>query len=80
MKIEVKQDTILLNFVRNYFNDISVTKAKKMILYNCFSMQGASLKSPEYILHKGDIIEYRKYYGGEHIIREKRNIFLVSRV
>ena len=74
MKIEVKQEAKLLDFVLNHFPQVSVTKAKKMILYNCFSMAGASLKSFEYVLHKGDTIEYQKYSGGEHIAREKRNI------
>ena len=74
MKIEIKQDAKLLDFVLDYFPQVSVTKAKKMILYNCFSMQGAALKSWEYILHKGDTIEYTKYSGGQHIAKEKRNV------
>lgn len=77
MKIEIKQDIKLLDFVVEYFGNVSLTKAKKMILYNCFSMQGASLKSLEYVLHKGDTIEYTKYSGGEHIIREKRDISIL---
>ena len=77
MKIEVKQDAKLLDFVLNYFPEVSVTKAKKMILYNCFSMQGASLKSFEFILHKGDTIEYQKYSGGQHIAKEKRDIAII---
>ncbi|MBO6118648.1 MAG: hypothetical protein J6P44_08910 [Bacteroidales bacterium] len=74
MKIEIKQDAKLLDFVLDYFPQVSVTKAKKMILYNCFSMQCAALKSWEYILHKGDTIEYTKYSGGQHIAKEKRNV------
>lgn len=77
MKIEIKQDIKLLDFVINFFEKVSVTKAKKMILYNCFSMQGASLKSFEYVLHKGDTIEYQKYSGGEHIAKEKRDIAIL---
>ncbi|MBQ9255122.1 MAG: hypothetical protein IJ180_10175 [Bacteroidales bacterium] len=73
MKIQIKENTTLLNFVLNYFPDVSVTKAKKMILYNCFSIAGASIKSFEYILHKGDTIDYQKYSGGRHIAREKRD-------
>lgn len=77
MKIEIKQETKLLDFVLSYFAGVSVTKAKKMILYNCFFMGGASLKSFEYVLHKGDTIEYRKYSGGMHIAKEKRNVSVV---
>ncbi len=77
MKIEVKQEAKLLDFVQNYFPQVSATKAKKMILYNCFSMQGASLKSFEYILHKGDVIEYQRYSGGKHIAKEKRDISIL---
>ncbi|MBR1768890.1 MAG: hypothetical protein IJ748_00335 [Bacteroidales bacterium] len=74
MKIEVKQDCSLLQFVKNYFPQVSVTKAKKMILYNCFSIEGANIKSFEYLLKKGDVVEYRKYSGGRHIAKEKRDI------
>lgn len=74
MKIEVKENISLLDFVLKYFPQVSVTKAKKMILYNCFSISGASIKSFEYMLEKGTTINYRKYSGGMHIAREKRDI------
>jgi len=74
MKIEVKENISLLNFVLKYFPQVSVTKAKKMILYNCFSIGGASIKSFEYMIEKGTTIDYRKYSGGMHIAREKRDI------
>lgn len=74
MKIQVKKETNLLNFVLDYFDQVSVTKAKKMILYNCFSFRGASIKSFEFILHKGDEIDYQRYSGGKHIAREKRDV------
>lgn len=73
MKIQVKETATLLEFVLTYFPQVSVTKAKKMILYNCFSIAGASIKSFEYILHKGDTIDYQKYAGGRHIAKEKRD-------
>jgi 23S rRNA pseudouridine1911/1915/1917 synthase len=74
MKIQIKNDSSLLNFVLDYFEQVSVTKAKKMILYNCFSLRGASIKSFEFILHKGDVIDYQRYSGGRHIAKEKRDI------
>lgn len=74
MKIEVKENISLLEFVLKYFPQVSVTKAKKMILYNCFSIGGASIKSFEYMLEKGTTIDYRKYSGGMHIAKEKRDI------
>ncbi|MCF0210041.1 MAG: hypothetical protein HUK18_01770 [Bacteroidales bacterium] len=77
MKIQVKETTTLLNFVQSIFPEVSVTKAKKMIMYNCFSIAGASIKSFEYILHKGDTIDYQKYSGGKHIAREKRDVLVL---
>ncbi len=74
MNFDVKKDCPLLDFVREKFPDVSTTKAKKMILYNCFSLRGASIKSMEYMLKKGDTIEYRKYSGGKRIAKEKREI------
>lgn len=74
MKIEVKENISLLNFVLKYFPQVSVTKAKKMILYNCFSIGGASIKSFEYMIEKGTTIDYRKYSGGMHVAKEKRDI------
>lgn len=74
MKFDIKQEITLIDFVKQAFPQVSVTKAKKMILYNCFFLSGASIKSFEYVLHKGDTIEYRKYSGGLHIAKERRNV------
>ncbi|MBQ7984180.1 MAG: hypothetical protein IJ250_00920 [Bacteroidales bacterium] len=77
MNIEIKQEIKLLDFVLSYFPQTSVTKAKKMIMYNCFYLSGASIKSFEYILHKGDTVEYRKYSGGMRIAKEKRSVTVI---
>ena len=74
MRIEIKQDIKLSDFVTSHFSDISLSKARKMILYGCFYIDNAAVKSPEYILHKGDVLEYRKYTGGRHLLKEKRNV------
>lgn len=74
MKIEVKKDISLIDFVLEIFPQVSVTKAKKMILYNCFSLRGADIKSFEFMLSKGDVVEYRKYSGGKHIANERRSV------
>ncbi|MDO5759896.1 MAG: hypothetical protein Q4Q06_02590 [Bacteroidota bacterium] len=74
MKFDIKKECSLLEFVLENFPNVSTTKAKKMILYNCFTISGASVKSTEYILRKGDMLEYRKYSGGRHIAKEKRDI------
>jgi 23S rRNA-/tRNA-specific pseudouridylate synthase len=77
MKIQVKQTTNLLAFALECFPQVSVSKAKKMILYNCFSLNGASIKSFEFILHKGDIIDYQRYSGGRHIAKERRDVAIL---
>lgn len=77
MKLEIKQDIKLLDFVLQTFTQVSVSKAKKMIKYNCFFIGGASIKSFEYILHKGETVEYQKYSGGLHIAREKRDVSIL---
>lgn len=77
MKFDVKENCTLLEFVIKKFPEVSITKAKKMILYNCFTVSGANVKSYEYVLRKGDTLEYRKYTGGKHIARERRDISIL---
>lgn len=74
MKITAKENTPLLNLVMQTFPEVSVSKAKKMIIYGCISYRGAVIKSPELIIRKGDEIEYSKYSGGRHIAREKTDV------
>lgn len=74
MKIRAKENINLLNLVMESFPELSISKAKKMIIYGCISYRGAIIKSPEMIISKGDEIEYSKYSGGKHIAREKTDV------
>lgn len=74
MRISAKDNISLLNLVLETFSDISVSKAKKIIIYGCISYRGAIIKSPELIIGKGEEIEYTKYSGGKHIAREKTDV------
>lgn len=77
MKFDIKENCTLLEFVLKKFPEVSITKAKKMILYNCFTISGANVKSYEYVLKKGDTLEYRKYTGGKRIAKERRDISIL---
>lgn len=74
MKITAKDNISLLNLVLETFPEVSISKAKKMIIYGCISYRGAVIKSPELIVSKGEEIEYTKYSGGRHIRREKTDV------
>ncbi|HHT03361.1 MAG TPA: hypothetical protein GX005_03445 [Bacteroidales bacterium] len=74
MKITAKDNVSLLNLVLETFPEVSISKAKKMIIYGCIAYRGAITKSPELIISKGEEIEYSKYSGGKHIAREKTDV------
>ncbi|MFA6199882.1 MAG: pseudouridine synthase [Bacteroidales bacterium] len=74
MKITAKDNVSLLNLILENFPEVSISKAKKMIIYGCISYRGAIVKSPELIIRKGEEIEYSKYSGGRHIAREKTDV------
>lgn len=74
MKISAKDNISLLNLVLETFPEISISKAKKIIIYGSISYKGAIIKSPELIIAKGEEVEYTKYSGGRHIAREKTDV------
>ena len=74
MKITAKENISLLNLILETFPEVSVSKAKKIIIYGSISHKEAIIKSPEYIVGKGESVEYTKYSGGSHIAREKTDV------
>lgn len=74
MKITAKDNVSLLSLILETFPEVSISKAKKVIIYGCISYRGAIVKSPELIIRKGEEIEYSKYSGGRHIAREKTDV------
>lgn len=71
MRITAKEDISLLKLLLNEFGQTSVSKAKKMIMYGCVSYKDAVIKSPEFILKKGESVVYEKYSGGKYIKKER---------
>lgn len=71
MKIIAQENTNLQQLILSSFPSMSISKAKKVILYGSVSYRGAIIKSPELILNKGEEIEYTKYSGGKHISKER---------
>ena len=71
MRITAKEDISLLKLLLNEFGQTSISKAKKMIMYGCVSYKDAVVKSPEFILKKGESIVYEKYSGGKYIKKER---------
>ena len=67
MKITAKEDCNLLKLLGTTFPETSVTKLKKMIMYGCISYKGATIKSLEMLIRKGESIEYPKYSGGKGV-------------
>lgn len=65
MKISVKKDTSLLELLIGLFPDSNRTHLKKAVKYGCVSIKGAVIKSPDYLLRKGDEVEYKKYQERE---------------
>lgn len=76
MRITAKEDISLLNLLLKEFPQTSISKAKKMIMYGCISYKDAVVKSPEFILKKGESVVYEKYSGGSRI-RKERSYFPV---
>lgn len=76
MRITAKEDISLLKLLLAEFPQTSVSKAKKMIMYGCVSYKDAVVKSPEFILKKGESVVYEKYSGGKQI-RKERSYFPV---
>lgn len=74
MKIRANDNITLLKLIMESFPELSISKAKKMIIYGSISYRGAIIKSPEMILAKGEEIIYSKYSGGKHIAREKTDV------
>ncbi len=74
MKITAKQDTNLLDLLKDYFVESSTAKVRKMIMYGCVSYKGAVVKSQEMILRKGESVEYTKYTGGAKIAKQKTDL------
>lgn len=70
MRITAKEDISLLKLLLKEFPQTSITKAKKMIMYGCVSYKDAVIKSPEFVLKKGESIVYEKYTGGKYIKKE----------
>ena len=71
MRITAKEDISLLKLLLNEFGQTSISKAKKMIMYGCVRYKDAIVKSPEFILKKGESIVYEKYSGGKYIKKER---------
>ena len=71
MRITAKEDISLLKLLLNEFGQTSISKAKKMIMYGCVSYKDAVVKSPEFILKKGESVVYEKYSGGKYIKKER---------
>ncbi len=71
MRITAKEDISLLKLLLAEFPQTSVSKAKKMIMYGCVSYKDAVIKSPEFILKKGESVVYEKYSGGKYIKKER---------
>ncbi len=74
MKITAKENISLLDLVLETFPEVSVSKAKKMIIYGSISYKEAVIKSPEYMVGKGETVEYTKYSGGSHVAKEKTHV------
>lgn len=71
MRITAKEDISLLKLLLAEFPQTSISKAKKMIMYGCVSYKDAVVKSPEFILKKGESVVYEKYSGGKYIKKER---------
>lgn len=67
MRIDVTQDTTLIALLIQAFPQSNRTHIKKAIRYGCVTIRGAIIKSPEYLLKKGQYVEYRKYQERETV-------------
>ena len=77
MKITAKEDCNLLKLLGTTFPETSVTKLKKMIMYGCISYKGATIKSLEMLIRKGESIEYTKYSGGKGVSKQKTDLPII---
>lgn len=73
MKITAKKETSLLELLKAEFPETSVTKLKKVIQCGCVHYKGASVKHPEFVLQKGDAVEYTKYEA-KRTFRERSSV------
>ncbi len=73
MKITAKDEIPLLELLKKEFPETSVTKLKKVIQCGCVHYKGASVKHPEFVLQKGDTIEYTKYEA-KRTFRERSSV------
>lgn len=65
MKITVDKDTTLLELLERSFPESNRTHLKKTVKYGCVFFQGGVVRSPGFILRKGQEVEYKKYQGRE---------------
>ena len=73
MKITAKDEIPLLELLKKEFPETSVTKLKKVIQCGCVHYKGASVKHPEFVLQKGDTVEYTKYEA-KRTFRERSSV------
>jgi RluA family pseudouridine synthase len=65
MKINVKKNQSLLEFLSEIFPESTKTHLKKVIKYGFVSRGEMILKNPETSVKKGEILNYKKYNGKE---------------
>lgn len=63
MKITAQQDTTLIELLLSEFKETSRTRIKKMIKYGCVKFKNAAIKHEDFILKKGNVVEFTKYAG-----------------
>ena len=73
MKITALNEISLLDLLKKEFPETSVSKLKKVIQCGCVHYKGASVKHPEFVLQKGDTIEYTKYEA-KRTFRERSSV------
>lgn len=61
MKITADNTTTILELLKKAFPESSTTKLKKIIQLGSISYKNAVVKHPEFVVQKGDSIEYKKY-------------------
>ena len=73
MRITADNTITILGILQKAFPESSTTKLKKTIQLGCVSYKDAVVKHPEFILQKGESIEYKKY-DPKRSFREKASI------
>lgn len=73
MKITAENTTTILELLKKAFPESSATRLKKIIQLGSISYKNAVVKHPEFVVQKGDSIEYTKYEARKSF-REKAPI------